>query len=147
MRRSRGHRGKDAPSALRRFRGTSGSVEDLPRGFFRHHLHFPVVKLIEVSEALYSLATDPNPFALVTAAHRHTRQTWHDAAARYQAKRNLDRLVYRHGRERKRILDLFAVLDRMMRPPDALEQRLWKDIETIEGALTRPAGPSAGRKI
>lgn len=74
-------------------------------------------------------------------------QTWHDAEGRYQAKRNLDRLVYRHRRERKRTLDLFAVLDPMMRLPDALEQRLWKDIEAIEGALTRSAGPSAGRKI
>jgi len=74
-------------------------------------------------------------------------QTWHDAEARYQVKRNLDRLVYRHRRERKRTLDLFAVLDRMMRLPDALEQRLWQDIEAIEGALTRSAGPSAGRKI
>lgn len=74
-------------------------------------------------------------------------QTWHDAEARYQVKRNLDRLVYRHRRERKRTLDLFAVLDRMMRLPDAQEQRSWKDIEAIAGALTRSAGPSAGRKI
>ena len=37
------------------------------------------------------------------------------------------------GWERQRILDLFAVLDWMMRLPDGLEQKLWQDIEQIEG--------------
>lgn len=113
----------------------------------RHHLHFPIDKLSESCQDLENLDANPNPFALVTAAHRRTRQTRHDAEARYQAKRSLVRLLYRQGWERQRILDLFAVLDWMMRLPDALEQRLWKDIEAIEGALTRSAGSSAGRKI
>lgn len=46
--------------------------------------------------------------------------------------------MYRHGWERQRTLDLFAVLDRMTRQPDALQQSLWKDIETIEGGMRRP---------
>jgi hypothetical protein len=40
--------------------------------------------------------------------------------ARYQAKRTLVRLLYQHGWERQRILDLFAVLDWMMRLPCTL---------------------------
>jgi len=52
---------------------------------------------------------------------------------RYQAKRTLVRLLYKHGWSRQRVLDLFAVLDWMMRLPDGLEQRLWQDIEQIEG--------------
>ena len=99
----------------------------------RHRLEFPVVKLIEFAARLDHLETDPNPFALVTAAHLRTRHTRKDPEARYQAKRDLVRLLYRRGWERQRILDLFAVLDWMMRLPDVLERKLWQDIEQIEG--------------
>ena len=99
----------------------------------RHRLEFPVVKLIEFADRLDHLETDPNPFALVTAAHLRTRQTRQDPEARYQAKRGLVRLLYRRGWDRQRILDLFAVLDWMMRLPDVLERKLWQDIEQIEG--------------
>ena len=99
----------------------------------RHRLEFPVVKLIEFADRLNYLETDPNPFALVTAAHLRTRQTRKDPEARYQAKRGLVRLLYRRGWDRQRILDLFAVLDWMMRLPDVLESKLWQDIEQIEG--------------
>ena len=85
-----------------------------------------------------SLETDFNPFALVTRAHLHTRQTKNDPQARYRAKRDLVRLLYRRGWDRQRILDLFAVLDWMMRLPDELEQRLWLDIEAIEGESKMP---------
>ena len=43
------------------------------------------------------------------------------------------RLLYQHDWSRQRILDLFAVLDWMMRLPEALEQKLWQDIGEIEG--------------
>ena len=99
----------------------------------RHRLEFPVVKLIEFADRLDQLETDPNPFALVTAAHLRTRQTKNDPEARYQAKRGLVRLLYRRGWNRQRILDLFAVLDWMMRLPDVLERKIWQDIEQIEG--------------
>jgi flagellar biosynthesis/type III secretory pathway protein FliH len=41
--------------------------------------------------------------------------------------------MYRQGWERQRVLELFAVLDWMMHLPDTLSQRLWQDIESIEG--------------
>ncbi|MDP1572753.1 MAG: DUF4351 domain-containing protein [Pseudomonadota bacterium] len=99
----------------------------------RHHLNFPVAKLNELAARIDDLEAETNPFALITIAHQRTRQTRHDPEARYQAKRILVRLLYRHGWTRKRILDLFAVLDWMMRLPSGLEQKLWQDIEQIEG--------------
>ncbi|MDY0074134.1 MAG: DUF4351 domain-containing protein [Thauera sp.] len=101
----------------------------------RHSLEFPVAKLLDYQEAVDALeeTPDPNPFALITAAHLHTRQTRDDLQARYQAKRQLVRLLYRHRWQRQRILDLFAVIDWMMRLPKPLEQQLWQDIEAIEG--------------
>ena len=50
-----------------------------------------------------------------------------------RAKRALVWLMYRQGWERQRVLELFAVLDWMMHLPDTLSQRLWQDIESIEG--------------
>ena len=43
------------------------------------------------------------------------------------------RLLYERDWTRQRILDFFSVLDWMMRLPKELEQRLWQDIENIEG--------------
>lgn len=50
-------------------------------------------------------------------------------------KRRLVQMLYRHGWTR-RVLDLFAVLDWMMRLPENLEQQLWQDIHALEGAQT-----------
>lgn len=99
----------------------------------RHSLEFPSVKLIDFAGQLDRLVANPNPFALVTCAHLQTSQTKHTPQDRYTAKRNLVRLLYTHGWQRQRVLDLFAVLDWMMRLPDVLEQKLWHDIEQIEG--------------
>jgi hypothetical protein len=98
-----------------------------------HRFRFPVAKLLDYADRLKALETDANPFALITAAHLYTARTRHDPQARYGFKRRLVRLLYRHGWNRQRILDLFAVIDWMMRLPDALEQALWNEIQTIEG--------------
>jgi len=101
-----------------------------------HRFRFPVVKLLELAERLEHLERDPNPFALISAAHLYTARTRHDPDARYRFKRRLVELLYRHGWTRRRVLDLFAVLDWMMRLPENLEQQLWQDIHALEGAQT-----------
>nr|VFJ47937.1 MAG: Putative transposase, YhgA-like [Candidatus Kentron sp. FM]VFJ62057.1 MAG: Putative transposase, YhgA-like [Candidatus Kentron sp. FM]VFK07319.1 MAG: Putative transposase, YhgA-like [Candidatus Kentron sp. FM]VFK07903.1 MAG: Putative transposase, YhgA-like [Candidatus Kentron sp. FM] len=109
-----------------------------------HTLEFPVVKLTDYDRPDL-LETSSNPFALVTAAHLRTRQTKSDPEARYRAKLALVRLLYRQGWRRQRILDLFGVIDWMMRLPDVLEQRLWLDIEAIEGDIKMPYVTSVER--
>ena len=99
----------------------------------QQRLTFPVAKLLDYADRLDLTSGDANPFALVTAAHLQTRQTRDDPEARYRAKRALVWLMYRQGWERQRVLELFAVLDWMMHLPDTLSQRLWQDIESIEG--------------
>jgi hypothetical protein len=98
-----------------------------------HRFRFPTVKLLAFADRLEALEADANPFALVTAAHLYTARTRLDPEARFGFKRRLVRLLYRHGWGRQRILDLFAVIDWMMRLPDALERRLWQEIQVIEG--------------
>ena len=41
----------------------------------RHSLHFPVAKLVDYIADEASLLANPNPFALITAAHLYTRRT------------------------------------------------------------------------
>lgn len=81
----------------------------------------------------------------MTAAHLRTRQTKHDPQARYRAKLDLVRSLYRQGWDRQRILGLFGVIDWMMRLPDALEQQLWQDIGAIEGETEMPYVTSVER--
>ena len=100
----------------------------------RHSLHFPVAKLVDYIADEASLLANPNPFALITAAHLYTRRTRKSPARRFDAKRRLDRLLYERNWPRQRIIDLFRVLDWMLKLPDSLERQLWQDIENIEGA-------------
>lgn len=99
----------------------------------RHLLDFPVAKLLDFDARADALLADRNPFALVTAAHLYTRRTRHDPFDRFQAKRRLVRLLYERDWDKKRVIELFAVLDWMMRLPAELEDELWHDIETLEG--------------
>ncbi|HMN78288.1 MAG TPA: transposase [Burkholderiaceae bacterium] len=99
----------------------------------RHWLTFPVVKLLDRAGELDALLVDPNPFALVTAAHLLTRSTRGSAARRFEAKRRLVRLLYERNWTRERIIGLFGVLDWMLALPGALEDRPWQDIEMLEG--------------
>lgn len=109
-----------------------------PRGFRTRSLgcqiamRFPVAKLMDHHDRLEALLDDPNPFALVTAAHLLTQQTRGDDAGRYTAKWRLARLLYQRHWDRQRIIELFAMIDWMMHLPKDLERQLWQQIETLE---------------
>jgi len=77
------------------------------------------------------LAAD-NSFAVVTATHILTQQTRKNDQERYQAKRLLVRLLYQRKWDKQRVIDLFGVIDWMMRLPEELEQQLWQEIEILE---------------
>ena len=95
-------------------------------------MQFGIAKLLDHEQRLEQLQEDANPFALVTAAHLLTRRTRGDAERRYEAKLRLIRLLYRQGWARQQVLDLFAVLDWMMRLPATLQQRLWQDVDAMD---------------
>ncbi|WP_295454334.1 DUF4351 domain-containing protein [uncultured Thiodictyon sp.] len=111
----------------------------------RHVLEYPLVKLLDYAPRLEDLLSDPNPFALVTAAHLLTRQTRGDTERRYAAKWRLARLLYERDWDRQRIIDLFAVIDWMMRLPPELENKLWQELITLECNKTMPYVTSVER--
>jgi hypothetical protein len=102
-----------------------------------HVMRFPTAKLLDFEPQLSELPHHANPFALVTAAHLSALRTRADVDRRLAAKRQLVRLLYRQGWGKQRVLDLFAVLDWMLRLPPPQEHQVWQDIEAIE----RSAGP------
>ncbi|MCX7097519.1 MAG: hypothetical protein NTV43_06380 [Methylococcales bacterium] len=71
-------------------------------------------------------------FALITAAHILTQQTHNKNQARYQAKLRLVRLLYQRHWDKQRVINLFRVVDWLMKLPESLGQQLWQEIETIE---------------
>lgn len=88
---------------------------------------------------------DPNPFALVTAAHLLTQQTRGDVAARYAAKWRLAKLLYERDWDKQRILDLFAVVDWLLDLPLERERQLWAALGELERKANMPYVTSVQR--
>lgn len=99
-------------------------------------LDFSVVKLRDYAPRLEQLLAQSNPFGLVTAAHLLTRRTGGDAARRHAAKLRLARLLYARDWDKQRIIDLYLLIDWMMRLPSELERVLWRDIQLLEKERT-----------
>lgn len=95
-------------------------------------LDFSVVKLSDYAPRLEALLAQSNPFGLVTAAHLLTSRTRGDVARRRAAKLRLARLLYARDWDKQRIIDLYVLIDWMMRLPPELEQVLWRDIQLLE---------------
>ena len=99
-------------------------------------LQFRTSKLLDHAERIDALLKDENPFALFTAAHLLTQRTHLLPKRRLAAKRKLARLLFARDWARQRIVNLFHVIDWIMRLPDELEDRLWQDIIEHEGRPT-----------
>ena len=95
-------------------------------------IRFPVAKLTDFHNRLDELLAAENTFAIVTATHILTQRTRKNYYDRYEAKRMLVRLLYQRQWEKHRVIDLFRVIDWMMKLPEELEQQLWQEIVTIE---------------
>lgn len=86
-------------------------------------LTFPIVKLQDYAGRMHELLAHRNPFALVTAAHLLTQQTRHNAHRRRIVKWRLTKLLYARPGDKRRIINLFKVIDWMMRLPEGLQAR------------------------
>jgi len=95
-------------------------------------IRFASVKVADYARHADELLADENPFALVTAAHLLTRQTHGLPEQRYAAKLKLTRLLYKRGWDKRRIIDLFKVINWLMALPEELDRQLWKNIRKLE---------------
>ncbi|OFA07806.1 transposase [Duganella phyllosphaerae] len=95
-------------------------------------LDFPIAKMHDYAYVIADLANQDNPFALVSAAHLLAQNTRNDAHRRRIAKWRLTKMLYERDWDRQRIIDLYRVMDWIMRLPPALEQRLRTGIVQFE---------------
>ena len=98
----------------------------------KHTLEFPVAKLTDYHDQLETLKASENTFAIITAAHILTQQTRKNDKKRYEAKHLLVKILYQRKWDKQRIIDLFRIIDWMMKLPVALEQQLQHEIEALE---------------
>jgi hypothetical protein len=107
---------------------------------------FPMVKLIDwdTPEHWPTLETSDNPFALVVMAQIRAKAT-QDAETRKAWKFRLIRLMYDRGYARKDILELFRVIDWMIRLPGTLEDSFLQELYTYEETKQMPYVTSAER--
>lgn len=95
-------------------------------------IDFPIAKLQDYRDQVDNLLAQQNPFAIVTAAHLLTQRTRANQAERYRSKQKVVRLLYEKGWDKQEILDLFAVIDWMMRLPQGLDERFKIELADFE---------------
>ncbi len=98
-------------------------------------LHFPVSKLLDWSGNDAQLADHRNPFAILTRAHLATRATRDNPTLREHEKINLVRALYRCGLDRQRVVDLFRVIDWMMKLPREQDMQFRQTMAILEEDL------------
>ncbi len=99
-------------------------------------LHFPVVKLLDWTGREARLEDSRNPFAVLTLAHLATRATRQDPTSREREKIRLVRALYRSGMDRQRMVDLFRMIDWMMKLPKENDRRFRQTVLTLEEDLS-----------
>ncbi|MFH0924659.1 MAG: hypothetical protein V1872_03355 [bacterium] len=98
---------------------------------------YNVAKIEEMSEE-YLLKSD-NSFALVCLAVKYSNKSKNDKGLRFKFKRDLVKLMYELGRNRKEVVALFEFIDGMLRLNDLeLEQKITETIEKIEEVKCMP---------
>lgn len=108
-------------------------------------LRFPVAKLLDWRGSEAGLDDSRNPFALVTRAHLSARATRKDASVRYAEKRRLVRSLYRRDWDRQRIINLFKIIDWMMRLPPDLATQFRHNLASLEKEINMPYVSSVER--
>lgn len=101
-------------------------------------IEFPVVKLMDYNQRWSELEAETNPFALVVMAHLKTKETRGDVAGRLAWKRTLVRMLYERGYERQEVLELYRLLDWMLKLPKDEEALFQEDLRRIEEELAMP---------
>jgi hypothetical protein len=107
-------------------------------GGYRASIEFPVVKLLDYEERWGELEANTNPFAIIVMAHLKTKATTKNLEQREQWKWTLIRGLYDQGWERKQVIKLFQVIDKMMTLPKQLQQSLNSKIKQFEEERTMP---------
>jgi hypothetical protein len=113
---------------------------------------FPVQKLLDWHARWAELEASPNRFALVVMTHLKA-QEFQDGPTRKGWKLRLVRLLYERGYTRGQVLELFRILDWLLRLPESLEREFMHELIAFEERAKMPyvtsierLGHEAGRQ-
>jgi hypothetical protein len=98
----------------------------------RAGLVFPTVKLLDYGARWSELDTSHNAFATVVMAHLKAQETKRDPVERQGWKLWLTRRLYRLGYDRQQVLDLFGIIDWVLRLPEPQALDFWQQLQAIE---------------
>jgi hypothetical protein len=93
---------------------------------------FPVVKLLDYVPRRAELERERNPFATVVLAHLATQETRQSDMQRAVAKFALTRRLYTLGYDRQEIVNLYRLIDWMVKLPPGMEADVWQQIKQFE---------------
>ena len=93
---------------------------------------FPIVKLLDYVPRRAELERERNPFATVVLAHLATQETRQSDMQRAVAKFALTRRLYTLGYDRQEIVNLYRLIDWMVKLPPDMEADVWQQIKQFE---------------
>lgn len=92
---------------------------------------FPTVKLLDWKDRMEGLLHSDNPFALIVAAQLYAK-ILKTPDEQCDAKKYLMRLLLQRGYSREMVLELFRIIDWMIRLPDNLEIEFKEYVDQLE---------------
>jgi len=104
----------------------------------RVRFDFPICKLLDLVSAAEAASRTGQPSAVLILANWATQRTRHDMTERRRWKWDLTRRLYEAGLERKDILELYRLVDWLMRLPTALEQEYKLQLREYETQRLMP---------
>lgn len=96
----------------------------------RLRFEYPMCKLLDFSAE--DLEGENNPIAIVIAAHRAAQSQARDPVERMTVKWRLTRRLYERGYEKRDILELFRLIDWLLRLPDELAIEFRRELVEYE---------------
>ncbi|MCF7708357.1 MAG: transposase [Verrucomicrobia bacterium] len=99
---------------------------------------YPVCKLMDFGRNWRWLEEQRNPAAVVIAAYLATQRTRRDMSQRQRMKWELTRRLYERGYSKEEVLNLFRLIDWLMRLPDENEVEFRKQLVEYEKEKTMP---------
>ena len=96
------------------------------------NLRFPIAKLWDYNDRWQDLQRSRNPFATLVMAHLKTRATRNNPVDRLRWKLRLVRRLYEMGYERQDVLELFRLLDWLLRLPPELDIAFHQELGQYE---------------
>jgi hypothetical protein len=109
------------------------------------HFEFPMVKLWDYVDQVDRLLDSTNPFAIITAAHLKTKATRNNPTERYEWKWTIMLALYEKGFSDADILNLYRLVDWLMRLPEDLNKQFTQKLIEYEEEKKMPYISSAER--